>query len=36
MGARRASYLQMGAGWRLALALAGCAIVWIATALALG
>jgi hypothetical protein len=35
MGERRASLLQMSAGRRLALVLVGCAIVWIATALAL-
>jgi hypothetical protein len=35
MGPRHLSLLQMSAARRLALALVGCAIVWIATALAL-
>jgi hypothetical protein len=35
MGSGHLSLLQMSAARRLALALIGCAIVWIATALAL-
>jgi len=35
MGPRHPSLLQMSAARRLALAAVGCAIVWIATALAL-
>jgi hypothetical protein len=35
MGLRHPSLLQMSAARRLALALIGCAIVWIAVALAL-
>ena len=35
MRTHRSSLLQMSAGQRLGLVMAGCAIVWIATALAL-